>query len=194
MKKVVQLIVFLSFTIIYGQAPSDVLEGIVKAEKKSASSKMALVTNPNTENYDIVYHRLRFKVDPSIQYIDGEVTTKYIAKQNMNSITFDLSNDLEVSSVKQRGNTLPFTRSATNELIINLPVTQNTSVLDSVSITYSGVPPTSGFGSFITSQHNSTQVNTSLHKSTLVNTGQLQYCGLYQSPLEPWNGGLVSKI
>ena len=119
---------------------------------------MALVTNPNTYNYDIVYHRLRFKVDPAIQFIDGEVTTKYIAKEDINSITFDLSNDLEVSTVKQRGVDLTFSRSANNELIIDMPFTQNTNVLDSLTIAYSGVPPTSGFGSFITTQHNSTPV------------------------------------
>lgn len=158
MKRIVQLFVFLSFTIIYGQAPQNTLDGIVKAEKKAAASKMALVTNPNTENYDIVYHRLQFKVNPTIQFIEGEVTTKYIAKQDLNSITFDLSNDLEVSTVKQRGNDLTFSRSSNNELIINLPKIQNATVLDSVTVTYSGIPPTSGFGSFITSQHNSNPI------------------------------------
>jgi len=152
------LLFFLFSYVIYGQNSEKELNTIVNAEKKSASKKMALVTNPNTENYDIVYHRLRFKVDPAIQFIDGEVTTKYIAKENINSVTFDFSNDLEVSTVKQRGNDLTFSRSANNELIVNLPVTQNINVLDSLTINYSGVPPTSEFGSFITSEHNSTPV------------------------------------
>ena len=157
MKKLGVLFFLFSIAVI-GQNSEKELEAIVKAEKKSASKKMALMTNPNTYNYDIVYHRLRCKVDPAIQFIDGEVTTKYIAKENINSVTFDLSNDLEVSTVKQRGNDLTFSRSANNELIINLPVTQNTNVLDSLTITYSGIPPTSGFGSFITSEHNATPV------------------------------------
>lgn len=158
MKKLGLLILLLSLTSIYAQTTVNELDGIVKSEKNTATSKMNLVTNPNTENYDIVYHRLRFRVDPAVQFINGEVTTKYIAKQDINSVTFDLSNDLVVSTVKQRGNNLNFTRSDNNELIINLPVTQNSSVLDSVSITYSGVPPTSGFGSFITSQHSGTPI------------------------------------
>lgn len=157
MKKLGLLFFLFSF-VISGQNSVKELKAIVKAEKKSAAKKMALITNPNTYNYDIVYHRLRFKVDPTVQFIDGEVTTKYIAKEDINSVTFDLSNDLEVSTVKQRGNDLIFSRSANNELIINLPTTQNTNVLDSLTITYSGVPPTSGFGSFITSQHNATPV------------------------------------
>jgi len=149
---------FLFSFVLYGQNSEKELNTIINAEKKSAAKKMALVTNPNTYNYDIVYHRLRFKVDPAIQFIDGEVTTKYIAKEDINSITFDLSNDLEVSTVKQRGVDLTFSRSTNNELIIDLPFTQNINVLDSLTINYSGVPPTSGFGSFITSQHNSTPV------------------------------------
>jgi aminopeptidase N len=157
MKKIGLLFFMLPF-VFYGQNSEKELKAIVKAEKKSAAKKMALVTNPNTYNYDIVYHRLRFKVDPAIQFIDGEVTTKYIAKEDINSITFDLSNDLEVSTVKQRGVDLTFSRSTNNELIIDLPFTQNINVLDSLTINYSGVPPTSGFGSFITSQHNSTPV------------------------------------
>jgi len=149
---------FLFSFVLYGQNSEKELNTIINAEKKSAAKKMALVTNPNTYNYDIVYHRLRFKVDPAIQFIDGEVTTKYIAKETINSVIFDLSNDLEVSSVKQRGNDLTFSRSTDNELIIDMPFTQNTNVLDSLTIAYSGVPPTSGFGSFITTQHNSTPV------------------------------------
>lgn len=158
MKKYYLLSFFLSFASLYAQSTDKVLDEIVRAEKKSASQKMALVVNPNTENYDIVYHRLRFTVDPTNQYIDGEVTTKYVAKQNMNTLTFDLSNDLDVSTVMQRGNVLAFTRSANNEVVITLPVTQNTNVLDSVSITYSGVPPTTGFGAFTTDYHNNTPV------------------------------------
>jgi aminopeptidase N len=157
MKKLGLLFFLFSF-VLYGQNSEKELNTIVNAEKKSAAKKMALVTNPNTYNYDIVYHRLRFKVDPAIQFIDGEVTTKYIAKEDINSVTFDLSNDLEVSTVKQRGVDLTFSRSTNNELIIDLPFTQNINVLDSLTINYSGVPPTSGFGSFITSQHNSTPV------------------------------------
>ncbi len=158
MKKLALLFFLLSFTLIRAQDSENDFDAIVKNEKKSALKRMSFVTNPNTENYDIVYHRLRLKVDPSVQYIDGEVTTKYIAKQNLNSVTFDLANELVVSSVKQRNIDLTFTRSISNELIINLPIQQNENVLDSVSITYSGIPPTSGFGSFIISQHNSTPV------------------------------------
>ena len=73
-------------------------------------------------------------------------------------MVFELSNDLDVSSVKQRGVSLSFSRSTNNEVIINLPAVQNTTVLDSVSITYSGIPTSSGFGAFSVGTHNNVPV------------------------------------
>lgn len=158
MKKFYLLLLFISFVSVHAQSADSEFEALVTAEKKSASSRMNLVINPNTHNYDVTYHRLRLSVDPAAQYINGEVTTKYIAKENINSVTFDLSNDLEVSTVTQRGNILSFTRSANNELIVALPITQNINVLDSLSINYSGVPPETGFGAFTATDHNGTPV------------------------------------
>jgi aminopeptidase N len=158
MKKYYLLLTLFSFVCLFAQSLENEMTDMVKAERKSASKRMNLVTNPNTDNYDIIYHRLKFNVDPAIYAVSGEVTTKYIAKQNMNTVTFDLSNDLTVSTVKQRGNDLNFTRSDNNEVIINLPVTQNINVTDSVSITYSGIPPTTGFGAYSIDEHNNTPV------------------------------------
>ena len=158
MKKYYLLLTLFSFVSLFAQSLEKEMTELVNAERKSASKRMNLVTNPNTDNYDIIYHRLKFNVDPAIYAVSGEVTTKYIAKQSMNTVTFDLSNDLTVSTVKQRGNILNFTRSTNNEVIINLPVTQNINVTDSVSITYSGIPPTTGFGAFSIDEHSNTPV------------------------------------
>ena len=42
---------------------------------KSAATTMNLQVNPNTQNYDITYHELRFTVDPNnaTPYISGVV-------------------------------------------------------------------------------------------------------------------------
>jgi len=142
----------------FAQTHDHEFEELVQAEKRAASKKMNLQVNPSTDKYDLVYHRLDLAVDPADQYISGEVTTKYIAKEDLTSVVFELSNDLVVSSVMQRGNSLSFTRSQNNEVIINLPAVQNATVLDSVSITYAGVPTSSGFGAFSTSTHNNVPV------------------------------------
>lgn len=158
MKNFSLLLAFISCTSIFGQSLDREFEDLVNAEKKSAHKRMALITNPNTYDYDITYHRLRLTVNPLDQFISGEVTTKYIAKENINTVTFDMSDALEVSTVKQRGVILAFTRSGNNELTVNLPVVQNINVLDSLSINYSGVPTSSGFGSFSVGDHNGSPV------------------------------------
>jgi len=153
------LLFFISLSsVVFAQNIQGEFDELVQAEKRAAAKKMRMQINPNTYNYDVVYHRLDLTVDPAEQYISGEVTTKYIAKENLSTVVFELSNDLEVSSVVQRGTSLSFTRSANNEVIINLPVVQNATVLDSVSITYAGVPTSSGFGAFSTGTHNNVPV------------------------------------
>ena len=158
MKNLSLVLLLISCSSLFGQALDREFEDLVQAERKGAQKRMVFVTNPNTYNYDVTYHRLRLTVDPTELFIAGEVTTKYIAKENLNSVTFDLSDALDVSTVKQRGIDLNFTRSGNNELIVNLPITQNINVLDSLSINYSGTPPASGFGSFLIDEHNGSPI------------------------------------
>ena len=111
MKNLSLLLLLISCSSLFGQALDREFEDLVQAERKGAQKRMVFVTNPNTYNYDVTYHRLRLTVDPTELFVAGEVTTKYIAKENLNSVTFDLSDALNVSTVKQRGVDLNFTRS-----------------------------------------------------------------------------------
>lgn len=158
MKNLLLLIATISSLTLWSQTADRDFDELIQAEKKSAHKRMAFVANPNTANYDITYHRLRLTVNPSEQFISGEVTTKYVAKENLSSVTFDLSDALDVSSVKQRGVNLNFTRSGNNEVTVELPAVQNINVLDSLSINYSGPPTSSGFGAFSVASHNGTPV------------------------------------
>lgn len=158
MKKFYLLLLLISASSFYAQSTAKEFEQLAEAEMKSAHQRMTFVTNPNTWNYDVKYHRLDLTIDPSELFVSGEVTTHFVANENMNTVTFDLSSALDVSSVVQRGDNLTFTQNGNDELIITLPVTQNLGVLDSLRITYSGIPVGSGFGSFITDEHNGTPV------------------------------------
>ncbi len=131
----------------------DYMKGIVKSEQKNATEKLSYKANPNTVNYDVKYHRLEWEVDPSKAEINGKVTSYFTALQDMDQITFDLSSNLIVSKVSQRSLDLSFSQNDKDELIINLPGTQKQNVLDSISITYSGNPVSSGFGSFEINTH-----------------------------------------
>lgn len=127
---------------------------ISEAEAKAASGLFITARNMNTGNYDIKYARLELNVDPTQAFITGKVTSHFEAKENMNSVTFELVNNMTVSQVLQRGAPLSFTQNNDDEVVISLPQTQNLGVLDSLSISYSGNPVSSGFGSFEVASHN----------------------------------------
>jgi len=134
------------------------LKDLIKTEKKSGLKKLLFQRNENTNNYDVKYHRLEWTVDPSVATISGDVTTYFIAKETVNSVTFDMASNLTVSAVTQRGNNLSYSRDTDDNLKITLPVAQNTGVLDSLTITYSGNPTSNGFGSFEVNNHNGTPI------------------------------------
>jgi aminopeptidase N len=127
---------------------------IAEAEMKSAEQQLNIEVNPNTANYNITYHRLEFTVNPTVKFISGKVFTTFTAMSDMTTVTFDFANELTASSVKIGGTNLAFVENINNELIITLPATQLTGTSTTVEINYSGVPPISGFESFVQTTHN----------------------------------------
>ena len=131
---------------------------MVESEMKSASSTMEVQVNPNTQNYDVTYHDLRFTVNPNstTASISGVVSTTFTALSNMNSITFDMATQLVVSSVTMNSTSLTYSQS-NYELNINFPTTVTTGTSRTVVITYSGIPPTAE-GAFTRGTHSGTPV------------------------------------
>jgi aminopeptidase N len=158
MKQTYLLLSLFSLVLSFGQKQQETISEIATMEMKSAHKMMSVTVNPNTLNYDVTYHKLEFTVDPEVYFITGKVTTTYTALANMNSVTFDLANDLVVSSVKQNNQNLSFLQNGNNELVITLPSTQNLGTSATVEINYSGVPPSGGFGSFAVTTHNNEPV------------------------------------
>lgn len=139
---------------LFSQDFNETLEDVRIAEAKSALSQIMHRANLNTGNYDLKYHRLELDLNPSVAFISGTVTTYFEAKEDMNNITFDLSSNMTVSQVEQRGTSLVFNQNSNDELVVTLPNIQSTGVLDSLSISYSGNPVSSGLGSFVQETHN----------------------------------------
>ncbi|QQX77535.1 MULTISPECIES: M1 family aminopeptidase [Aequorivita] len=129
-------------------------EDISEAEAKAATGWFGKPVNLNTGNYDLKYHRLEFTVNPAQAFITGTVTSHFVAKENLNTVTFELVDNMTVSQVMQRGTPLSFTQNNDDEVVITLPQMQAQGVLDSLSVSYSGNPVSSGFGSFETDTHN----------------------------------------
>ena len=140
-------VLFFVFIGTFAQNTLSETNRIASSEMQSAMQRLNLLVNPNTQNYDITYHKLEFTVNPGVYSVSGKITTTYTALANMTSLTFDLSNTLIVSSVKINNVALTFSQN-TDELIITLPTTQILGTQATVEVIYSGSPPQNGFGSF----------------------------------------------
>lgn len=158
MKKIIHFFFVFSVTFCFSQTTELEFEKMVASESKSAASTMNVQVNPNTQNYDITYHELRFTVNPNntTASISGIVKTTFTALANMNSITFDMATQLVVSSVTMNSVNLTYSQS-NYELNINFPSAISTGTSASVIITYAGIPPTAE-GAFTRSTHNGTPV------------------------------------
>jgi len=158
MKNTFLFLYLFSLSLSFSQIYESELKEIVNAEMKSASSQMSVTINPNTLDYDVTYHQLEFTVNPANYFISGTVTTTFTALTDMNSIIFDMANELTVTSVKKNGVAMTFSESGNNELVINFPSTVFIGTSSSVEIIYSGAPPVSGFSAFAAQTHAGTPV------------------------------------
>ena len=88
-------------------------------------------------------------------FISGVITSHFLALEDLNQITFDLSDNMQVQSVIHLNSNanLGFTQTSTDELVIEFQSIQSQGTLDSISVSYSGNPVSSGFGSFEQSNH-----------------------------------------
>ena len=157
MKKNIIYLVLISSFFGFAQTEEAEFDRMVEAEMKSAASVQAFAVNPNTSNYDLTYHELRFTVNPAVNFITGQVTSTFTALSNMSTVTFDLTNELTVSTVTLGGNSLAFVQNASNELVITLPSTLVTGNSATVIISYSGVPA-SGEDAFTQTTHSGTPI------------------------------------
>lgn len=146
MKKTTLFIALFFGYIVFSQTTEDI------AALEANPAILGFQSSQNTNNYDIVYNRLELNVNPSQHFISGVVTAHFIAKEDLNSIVFDLADTMNVSQVLKGGNPLSFTHSG-DELTIDFPQTVNQSVLDSLSIHYLGIPDDPE-DSFTTHTHN----------------------------------------
>lgn len=127
---------------------------LIENERNKAAKIIEFKINANTQNYDVSYHKLEFTVDPAVNSIAGNVTTNFTAKQDLSTITFDLSKSLTVSKVSQGSQSLSFVQNTNNELVITLPSILLSGNSSSLKITYSGTPPAATFKAFNLTKHN----------------------------------------
>ncbi len=134
----------LVFSIIFGysQNYNDVdSEFLVNREAKASEQRVAISEiNPNTINYDLVYQRIELNLSPDQNYVTGKMTAHFKPLSTLNTIYFDLTNELGVTEVNYHGSPVNFLQLATHEIQINLPSSLVPNIKDSLEIKYQGVP------------------------------------------------------
>lgn len=126
--------------LIFSQSIDGEREALVKREINNYAKILGYNVNPNTLNYDLKYQRIEMDLDPAVYNVSGTITSHFLPNENINSIYFDLTQNMTISEIKYHGNNLAFTQLPTDEVKIDFPATINANVLDSLSVTYSGAP------------------------------------------------------
>ena len=127
---------------------------IIKAEQLAHNSLVNFKTANLISDYDVVYLRCHWNINPSVLYISGSVNTYFEPlTASFDTILFDLNSSITVDSVMYHNSKVSF--SHVNDLIsVPLSSTVGLGVIDSITVIYHGVPTSSGgFGSFVKSTH-----------------------------------------
>jgi aminopeptidase N len=121
----------------YGQDQD--LEAIIKGEKKAFAAKQNFKSKRSGQLYDIIYHKMKLNIDPSVRLIKGSVYSELIALEpNFTNFSFDLDVRMTVDSVVYNGNLIPFFHQNDEVSITIAP--QNSGAKIAVEIYYKGDP------------------------------------------------------
>ncbi|MEQ8359887.1 MAG: M1 family aminopeptidase [Cytophagales bacterium] len=128
------------------------LDQIIDLEKKQFLASNQSFQSGVGKEYDLKYHRFYWEIDPAINYIKGYVYTEFVVSEPTANINFDLKDNMTVDSVIYHGGPVLFTLS-NDVLSINIGSTLNNGEFDSIQVFYQGSPSSSGFGSWVQSNH-----------------------------------------
>ena len=104
-------------------------------------------------DWDLTYNELQLNIDPAKLYVSGKVlfNIKAVSTQ-LSNIDIDLSNKLEIISIKSNEKDLAFTHQ-NNRVNIILGQTLTSGESFTLAVTYRGVPDATGFGAFAQNFH-----------------------------------------
>ena len=125
-------------------------------EQKAQAAKLKSLLSGAANTYDLKYHRCEWEINPAVNYISGAVTSYFKPTiSGFNQMQFDLDTSYTIDSIKYHNLLLSYVKLPTLILQLNFPTALPVNVLDSVTVFYRGVPPNTGFGSFVQTTHGS---------------------------------------
>ncbi len=117
-------------------------------ESKAYLKKVNFVEDDSYADYDLTFQRMEWIVDPSNHYIEGAITSYFHPTiEGLNSIKFDMIDQLQVDSIIYHNETINFIHS-NNKINIAFSEVIPNGTTDSLTIWYHGEPLSSGFGAF----------------------------------------------
>ena len=103
--------------------------------------------------WNLTYNRLELDVNPAVRYISGKVYFEFTSlSNNLSELVIDLSDELEIERIFSDTGELDFTH-ANHKITIELLQALNHGERGHLTVQYSGIPTTSGFGSFSQNFH-----------------------------------------
>ncbi len=143
----------------FGQMPEKKFyDRVSSADAIKFQDKLVSKEDVVKSDFDLIYQRMEWQVDPAVQYIQGAVTSYIKSRETgLLKVGFDLHSDLIVDSVISNDGVSYFDHNLHNlEIAFKNPL--NTGEIDSLTIYYHGIPFSSGYGSFQTNYHGSTPI------------------------------------
>lgn len=147
----------LTFCQAFAQKPDpDFTDKIAVQEQQKFMLKSTFKESQSYSDYDLVYQRMEWQIDPNVKYIKGKVTSYFVSQhEELTQIEFDLNDStMTVDSVFQQNQKLDFTLNG-KKLRVVLSQSLQAAEVDSISVFYQGEPEPkiNGFGSFTKSEH-----------------------------------------
>lgn len=162
MKKNSTLLILLLFSsALLAQSVAVRLNDIICKETSSHHilNRIAQLTDSSNGDFDMIKYEFHLNLDPNHDSISGSATSFF--RSNINSLQvlkYDFAAVLIVDSIVYHSTKITFTQTTPYLLSINLPSAISINTYDSVNIYYHGVPPSNGFGTFTTDEHNGTPI------------------------------------
>ncbi|MFA9391963.1 MAG: M1 family aminopeptidase [Prolixibacteraceae bacterium] len=155
-----KLVTFLFVLCIYQMISAQTWEDVLSKDQflQQPNERYRLKSSSISEDvtyasWDITYNRIELTLNPNVYYVKGTVLFQFHSNvDGLSSVTIDLSNQLNISSIKKNAIALNFTHN-NDKVTISLLQTLNQQQTDFFEVAYEGAPPTTGFGSFTQNTH-----------------------------------------
>ena len=149
------ILILLSVSVNAQKPDPDFTDKMALQESQKFKLKSGFKESQNYADYDLIYQRMEWEINPNFKYIKGNVTSYFTSQiENLTKIEFDLNDTMKVDSVIQHNLKIGFTQNE-NKLVIKLNKSLQINETDSVHVYYQGVPEPeiNGFGSYTQTTH-----------------------------------------